>query len=393
MKHDIFIEGFIGDIIDFFGDAKKFTLSDLNTSLASMPSGATSIDVHINSGGGFISEGFAIHDKLSVQDIPINTIVEGTCGSIATIIAQAPKSQNKGGKRIMFQNSEYFIHNPLFMPSGMDAYNVEDLQGITDDLKNNEDKIVNFYAGVTGKSKTSLRDTMDEAKMLSAADVKKMGFIDEVVTTNINSYMRYQLVALLDKQNKPKMENKEIVGMFEKLENTLSKFINSLTAVKPNSKVLKDGTTVYFEGEFKAGSKLFTDEKLTVQATALEIEVDGKKVTCEAGEVKTIVETATPAPDVTALQAELAQVKTDLEAAKAEKVVAEKEKTDAEAKVTEVTAEIKTVNDEFVNLKNALKTKGFDFKLNNTSKDVKLLATGLDADADSVKKAMKEQGL
>lgn len=392
MKYDIRIEGFIGDVFDFFGDTKKFTVSDLNTQLANMPSGATSIDVHINSGGGFISEGFAIHDLLSIQGIPVNTIVEGTCGSIATIIAQAPKSQNKGGVRSMLQNSEYFIHNPMFMPTGMDAYNVDDLKAITDDLKANEDKIVDFYAGVTGKSKTSLRNAMDEEKMLSSADAKSMGFIDEVVKTNINAYTRYQLVALLDKQKTNSMEDKKIEGMFAAFEARISKMLNSVGAVKPNSKTLKDGSAVYFEGEFKAGTKLFSDEKLTVQATVTETEIDGKVVKCEAGAVKEIAEPQAAAPDVTALQAELDAVKAENTALKTAKETAETKVTETETALTEVKAEVEKVNTEFVNLKNAMVTGGMaTFTTNGNSKELQVAASGLDADALKVKQAMANQ--
>ena len=139
--YDIFINGYIGDMFDFFGDGNSFSLRTLNDKLAAMPAGTTEINVHINSGGGLVSEGFAIYDKLVSLPQTVNTIVEGMCGSIATVIAQAGKK----GKRKMFQNSEYFIHNPLWIPSGPDAHNADDLEKLTSELRANEEKLVAFY--------------------------------------------------------------------------------------------------------------------------------------------------------------------------------------------------------------------------------------------------------
>src|SRR5688572_11310982 len=97
MAYKISIDGFIGDPGFMGGDS--FTLKDLNRLLDAMPSNTKEIDVVINSGGGYITEGFAIHDRLATVEETVNTKVLGLCGSIATIIAQAPKSQNKGGIR------------------------------------------------------------------------------------------------------------------------------------------------------------------------------------------------------------------------------------------------------------------------------------------------------
>ena len=42
--------------------------------------------VHINSPGGDVNEGFAMHDFLVASGKEIETIIEGQCASIATIV-------------------------------------------------------------------------------------------------------------------------------------------------------------------------------------------------------------------------------------------------------------------------------------------------------------------
>ncbi len=64
MIHEIIIDGYIGEVQDFFGETKCFTLYDLQVAIAAMPKGITELNVKINSGGGLSTEGFAIHDEL-----------------------------------------------------------------------------------------------------------------------------------------------------------------------------------------------------------------------------------------------------------------------------------------------------------------------------------------
>jgi len=64
------------------------------------------IKLHINSRGGVTSHSFAVLDTILRirKEVPVHTIVEGTCASAATIIALG------GTKRFMGENSHYLIH-------------------------------------------------------------------------------------------------------------------------------------------------------------------------------------------------------------------------------------------------------------------------------------------
>ena len=74
---DININGFIGDAGFFGGDS--FSLKELNAQLANIGTDKE-VNVYINSGGGYVTEGFAIYDRLisfaNDNGVKVNTVVD-----------------------------------------------------------------------------------------------------------------------------------------------------------------------------------------------------------------------------------------------------------------------------------------------------------------------------
>lgn len=283
MAYEIHIDGFIGDAGFFGGDS--FTLKNLNDQLAAMPSDTTEINVLINSGGGYVTEGFAIYDRLASLNQTVNTTVLGLCGSIATVIAQAGKK----GSRSMYQNSDYFIHNPSWTPQSPDPLEAADIQKIADDLKASEQKILNFYNTVTGTDIETLRAKMHDAKTISATDAKELGFIDNIISTQIQAATIYKFAAHISKQQTAM--NKIETFLTEKF----AAFKNEITAIiKPSIKneaaTTDDGTIVYFDGGLEVGTQVFTDEAMTAPQPDGDIMVGGNTYTILNGAVSAVVE-------------------------------------------------------------------------------------------------------
>jgi len=183
----IYINGYIGEA-GFFDDASNsFSLNNLNTTLDAIGE-VDELNVYINSGGGSVTEGFAIYDRLSTLPCTVNTIVNGMCGSIATVIYQAGKK----GKRKMYANSEFFVHNPFWQPSAPDPMEAKDLALLQQDLQNAENKIKLFYVGVTGKTVDELTPLLDRQTTMSANEAIEFGFADEIVETNITAFTKYR---------------------------------------------------------------------------------------------------------------------------------------------------------------------------------------------------------
>lgn len=314
------------------GDSNCYNLQKLNEDIANLPAAVTELNVHINSGGGLVSEGFAIYDKLVSLPYTVNTIVEGMCGSIATVIAQAGKK----GKRRMFQNSEYFVHNPLWIPSGPDAHNAADLEKLTGDLRRNEKKILDFYVKCTGTNRNTLANKMISESTLTATEAKQLGFIDEIITTDVVAMVKYQCAAAVTPRNnnfhktntKQKHMEKVLKAEIKTGFDRVAALFNTLLKGKVvNAELtLDDETVIYTDTDaIEEGSLVFTDEAMTMPME------DGSYTTADGATFEVVegeVTAFTPAPEaeekvtnrrVARLVARLAVKEAELAAHKAEK--------------------------------------------------------------------------
>ena len=82
------------------------------------------INLHINSPGGSVFEGIAIHNMLKMHKAKINVYVDGLAASIASVIAMS------GDTIFMPENSMLMIHNPWTVAMG----NSKELRKQADDL-------------------------------------------------------------------------------------------------------------------------------------------------------------------------------------------------------------------------------------------------------------------
>ncbi|MGO0742388.1 head maturation protease, ClpP-related, partial [Bacillus licheniformis] len=95
----------------------------------------SSIDLYINSPGGDVFEGQAIHSMLQRHKAKINVYVDALAGSIASVIAMA------GDKITMPSNAMMMIHNPYMGMVG----NAAEFRKAADDLDKITESIVSTY--------------------------------------------------------------------------------------------------------------------------------------------------------------------------------------------------------------------------------------------------------
>ncbi len=322
-KEKIYINGYIGS--DSFFNESSFSLADLNHKLDNLSS-ATEIDVFINSGGGSVTEGFAIYDRLMAFDGTINTYVNGMCGSIATVIYQAGKK----GKRYMYSNSEFFVHNPFWQPTAPDPMEAKDLELLHEDLKAAENKIKNFYAEITGKSVEDLTPLLDRQTTLSAKEAIENGFADEVAGGEVKAFTKYKIAAYLINNKQTKMaDTKELQAELTGIKGFLAKLTKKL--FKNAMAETTDGVTVYFDADsVEVGTALFTDEEMTVPAPDGNHTIGESTFVVLDGVVVEII-AVEEAADVEALNAKIAELEAALVAKDA--IVNEKESLLNETKV------------------------------------------------------------
>lgn len=335
---ELFIDGYIGqDMGDgIFGGPKTFGLFQLNEFLSALDKDVNHLNIHINSGGGSVDEGFAIHDKLLASPYSITTIGEGMVGSIATIIFLS------GDTRKMFKNSKFFIHNP-YIPF-TDGLEAKDAQKIADELKAEEERILNFYAEKTGKKSDEIKPFMDKQTSFSSSEAVDMGFVTEIIEKETLNKKNYKLVAYTKNshlKNNDTMKKEEIVAWFKKLENKLTSLAPAAAVVAQTTKT-SEGVDIWYDGDLVVGTKIFIDESMSKPAPDGVHTVGDLECTVKDGAIESIKEVVAAAPDAetAALKTEITTLKADITTKDARIVELELAETDRKKKVSELEIEI-----------------------------------------------------
>lgn len=129
------------------------------------------IDLRLNSGGGSVFDGIAIHNTLLAHRARIDVTVDGVAASIASVIAMAGDSVTMGaGTRMM-------IHNPSAGVIGQ----ASDLRQIANLLDEIGKDIAGFYAARGGKDVAHWLDLMDAETWYSAQEAVDAGLADGVL--------------------------------------------------------------------------------------------------------------------------------------------------------------------------------------------------------------------
>lgn len=299
---------------------------------------AEQLIVRINSPGGDVQEGWAIHDLLTTSGKKIKTIGEGKIYSIATIIFLA------GEEREVMKNADGLIHNPFIPPYTLaDSYESDDLEKIAESLKQEEAKILNFYAERTGTDKSRLAEYMKEDTKLSADDLLSLGFATKIIEP-IKAY------AYINHKNKIKMVDEK--KFFEKLGGVLDKFadkVKNFSRLPVENLVMKDkeGNEISVEresGEATVGDKASPDGTFELE--------DGRTITITDG---VITEIADKPEEEDEMNKKIATLQAELDAREAELTEAKEKLETVTAEASAREAEAKGIYDELLALKNTWK--------------------------------------
>lgn len=332
------IDGYIGQgagIESIFGGGEGFSLKMLNEFLDKLPPSEKELTVEINSGGGQVSEGFAIHDRLVSSGLDITTEVIGTCGSIATIIACAAPLE----RRIGYENAKYYIHNPYFESMHPVSMTKDDAKKLYEDLEDTEEDILNFYVKATGSDKEDIKQYMVKGSNLSMREAKRLGFIGKIINKKVSArayavYAFINPVTMANKDFTPEQKSWFTKQLESLLENKL--FAKKKEEVKDEivNEVMQlaDGGSISVDGALEAGTAVFTVDAdgnpTTEPAPDGEYTLaDGTKITVAAGAITAVTEAET---EVEALKKQVEDLTAQLKDAqdKAAEVVNEKEETE-----------------------------------------------------------------
>lgn len=132
------------------------------------------IKLYINSPGGSVSAGMAIHDTMQFVKPPIETVCVGMAASIAAFILAAGEK----GKRIALPNSEILIHQ--VMMSGIEGQ-ATDIEIATKQLLKTKNKINQLLSKMTGQTLSKVEKDTERDYWMSSEEAREYGIIDEVI--------------------------------------------------------------------------------------------------------------------------------------------------------------------------------------------------------------------
>lgn len=128
------------------------------------------LNIFINSEGGSVFAGQAIHSMIKRHKAKKTVYVDGLAASIASVIAMA------GDCVKMPKNAMMMIHQPWTYSVG----NAKDFRKMADDLDQVAETGIAVYLEKTGMDREKLIELLDAETWLTAEQALELGFIDEI---------------------------------------------------------------------------------------------------------------------------------------------------------------------------------------------------------------------
>ncbi|HEX7655575.1 MAG TPA: ATP-dependent Clp protease proteolytic subunit, partial [Sphingomonas sp.] len=130
------------------------------------------IYMYINSPGGVVTAGMAIHDTMQYIRPRVSTVCIGQAASMGSFLLAA----GEPGMRVALTNARIMIHQPSGGAQGM----ASDIEIQAREILRIRHRMNELYAKYTGKPIEEIEKAMDRDKFLSADESKEFGLIDEV---------------------------------------------------------------------------------------------------------------------------------------------------------------------------------------------------------------------
>ena len=132
------------------------------------------ISLYINSPGGSISAGMAIHDTMQYIKCDVSTICMGMAASMgAFLLASGTK-----GKRFALPNAEIMIHQP----SGGAQGQATEIKIVAEQILKTKEKLNKILAANTGQPLDVIARDTERDNYMTAEEAAAYGLIDRVIS-------------------------------------------------------------------------------------------------------------------------------------------------------------------------------------------------------------------
>jgi ATP-dependent Clp protease protease subunit len=130
------------------------------------------IYMYINSPGGVVTAGMAIHDTMQYIRPRVGTVCIGQAASMGSFLLAA----GEPGMRVALTNARIMIHQP----SGGAQGQATDIEIQAKEILRIRARMNELYSKYTGQPIEIINDSMERDKFLSSDEAKAFGLIDEV---------------------------------------------------------------------------------------------------------------------------------------------------------------------------------------------------------------------
>src|SRR5690242_7154049 len=130
------------------------------------------ISMYINSPGGVVTAGLAIHDTMQYIKPRVSTVCVGQAASMGSFLLAA----GEPGMRIALPNARIMVHQPSGGARGMAA----DIEIQAREILRMRTRLNGLYAKYTGKTIDEIEKAMDRDTFLEADEAMAFGIVDKV---------------------------------------------------------------------------------------------------------------------------------------------------------------------------------------------------------------------
>jgi ATP-dependent Clp protease protease subunit len=133
------------------------------------------ISMYINSPGGVVTAGMAVHDTMQYIRPRVSTVCVGQAASMGSFLLAAGEK----GMRIALPNARIMVHQPSGGAQGM----ASDIEIQAREILRIRQRMNELYVKYTGKSLSEIERTMDRDTFLDADEALAYGIVDKVFAT------------------------------------------------------------------------------------------------------------------------------------------------------------------------------------------------------------------
>jgi ATP-dependent Clp protease, protease subunit len=166
-EHIVFVTGEVEDHMASLIVAQLLFLESENPS--------KDISMYINSPGGVVTSGMAIHDTMQYIKPRVSTVCIGQAASMGSFLLAA----GEPGLRIALPNARIMVHQPSGGARGM----ASDIEIQAREILRMRKRLNDLYVKYTGKSLDDIEKAMDRDTFLEAEEALAFGIVDKVFET------------------------------------------------------------------------------------------------------------------------------------------------------------------------------------------------------------------